>query len=96
MNNEVLKFRKNQRIKKISQILLQIGLLTCILILWEVLVNIKVLNEFLVSKPSAIFEFFIKYFGEGTILNDIGISLLETTLPVTLTHASSQIFSSQR
>lgn len=80
MNNEVLKFRKNQRIKKISQILLQIGLLAFILILWEVLVNIKVLNEFLVSKPSAIFELFIKYFGEGTIWNDIGISLLETTL----------------
>ena len=80
MNNEIKNYIKKRRKRKAIEILSQVGLLALILLSWEILVNLKILNVFLVSKPSAIFNLFIEYFSSGSIWNDIGISLLETIL----------------
>lgn len=80
MNKEVLKYRRLLRKQKIIQIVSQLLLLVSILALWEILVNLKILNVFLVSKPSDILKLFVEYFSNGSIWNDIGISILETVL----------------
>lgn len=80
MNKEVTKYKKSLKKKKIIQIISQISLLIGILLTWEILVNFNILNVFLVSKPSNIFNLFIEYFSSGSIWNDIGISCLETVL----------------
>lgn len=80
MNKEVTKYKKSLKKKKIIQIISQIFLLIGILLTWEILVNFNILNVFLVSKPSNIFNLFIEYFSSGSIWNDIGISCLETVL----------------
>lgn len=80
MNKEVTKYKKSLKKKKTIQIISQISLLIGILLTWEILVNFNILNVFLVSKPSNIFNLFIEYFSSGSIWNDIGISCLETVL----------------
>ena len=78
--NKIVHYKRLLRKQKITQVLLQIGLLITFLLAWEILVNLKVLNVFLVSKPSDILKLFVQYFSAGTIWNDIGISVLETVL----------------
>ena len=78
--NKIDRYKRLLRKQKITQVLLQIGLLITFLLAWEILVNLKVLNVFLVSKPSDILKLFVQYFSKGSIWNDIGISVLETVL----------------
>lgn len=49
-------------------------------LMWEFLVNIKVLDVFLFSKPSEIWGLFCKYVSDGEIFVHIKISLYETIL----------------
>lgn len=81
MNNlEVKKFIKNEKRKKYIRIAIQIGIVSLFIILWEVFATFGLINVFLVSKPSDIFNLFIEHFSKGDIYKDIGISVLETLL----------------
>ncbi len=73
-------YKKKNKRNKIIQISTQISIVFIFLFIWEIGANLGLLNEFLVSKPSAIFNLFIEYFSTGSIYNDIAISVYETIL----------------
>lgn len=73
-------YKSNKKKEKIIILFAQIILLISFVFLWEMLVNFNVLNEFLVSKPSSILNLFISYMSQNTLLNHIGISVIETVL----------------
>ena len=75
-----LSYLKN--IKKEARHILWIQLLSCLifLILWEVAATIGWIDDFFVSKPSAIWFLLIKYIETGEIFRHIGISLFETLI----------------
>ena len=55
-----INYLKNVRKEKIKVLLYQILLLVGILVLWEVLANYGIIQTFLFSKPSDIYNLFIK------------------------------------
>ena len=73
-------YKKEKQNKKTFVILFQISIFVLFILSWELLVNLNVLNEFLISKPSAILKLFIEYNKENMIWNHVGISLLETII----------------
>lgn len=56
----------------------QIGILVLSLSLWEIAANLKWIDSFLTSYPSAIWNLFIKYIKEGNLFHHVGISVFET------------------
>ena len=74
------KFRKRVIINKCIIHLLQISLLVLSLTMWEVLSNKGILNEFLFSKPSAIYNLLKQYIINGEIYIHLKISMYETLL----------------
>jgi NitT/TauT family transport system permease protein len=61
--------------KKLSDFLLPLGFLLCILILWEVFVRFFSIRQYLLPAPSAVFIYFIT---KGNILGvHIGVTLFE-------------------
>ncbi len=58
--------------------LLQILFCVSFLILWEVLATYGIIDDFIFSKPSAIWNLLIKYVTTGEIFRHLGISLYET------------------
>lgn len=77
-NPELVKFIKKRKIKKRLILLTQIGLLVFLVASWEIAANVGILEEFLFSKPSAIYSLFLKYLETGEIFKHIGVSLVET------------------
>ena len=76
----VEKYRKKEIRKKIIIHFLQVILLFCFLFLWEILSNNGVLNEFLFSKPSAIYQLLKQYIVSREIYTHLKISIYETIL----------------
>lgn len=74
------KYRRKLRLNKIFIFGTQILVLISFFLLWEVLVDVGVLNEFIVSKPSAIYDLFIDYMDNGDLLDHISISLYEAII----------------
>ena len=70
------KTKKEKRIIKTYQILL----FTIIIVLWEVLAKLKIIDTFLFSCPSEIISLLMKYLKTGEIFKHIYISLLEVVL----------------
>lgn len=58
----------------------QVGLLVGFIALWEVLARLEILNTFLFSSPSAIYDLFKTYLIDGSLFQHIGISVWETFL----------------
>ena len=78
--NSLQNYKRNLKIKNIFIKSIQLLILVFFFFLWEILVNIGLLNEFLVSKPSAIFNLFLNYLSNNELINHISISVLETLL----------------
>ena len=77
---EAKKYIKKQKIYKIKIIFAQILLLIGFLFMWELLSSKGVLNSFLVSSPSSIFNLLKQYISSGEIYHHIYISVYETVL----------------
>lgn len=73
-------YLKNMRHNKIKIFACQIVLLIGILVLWEALANFNIINTFLFSKPSNIYDLFIKYATSGQLFKHIYVSVYETVL----------------
>lgn len=73
-------YRKKVLKRKFITHFLQVALLVGVLFLWEFLSNRGILNEFLFSKPSAIYELLKKYIVSGEIYQHLKISIYETVL----------------
>ena len=73
-------YKKRVIRKRILTHTLQLLLLISFIIVWELLSNIGILNEFLFSKPSAIFSLLKSYISNGEIVKHLKISVYETVL----------------
>ena len=58
-------YLKNIKIEKIKIFIMQIALLIFILGIWEILANKDIISTFLFSKPSAIYDLFMRYMENG-------------------------------
>lgn len=76
----VEQFKKSQKKHKILIITAQIGLALFFLVSWEIFASLNIINVFLVSKPSDIFNLFIRYLKSGELFNHISVSVYETLL----------------
>ena len=76
----VEQFKKIKRRHKALVLLSQIGIAVLFLVAWEVLASLNVINVFLVSKPTDIFNLFLKYLKSGELFGHIRISVYETLL----------------
>ena len=67
-------------IKKEARQIHWLQILFCLsfLILWEMLASYGVIDDFIFSKPSAIWSLLMKYISTGEIFKHLGISLYET------------------
>lgn len=74
------KYRRKVLINKGLTIFTQIILLISFFVIWEVLVNVGILNEFIVSKPSAIYDLFKAYLNNGNLMEHVTISVYEAII----------------
>ena len=58
-------YRKIKRKEKIKVILIQVALFILLLLLWEILSAFKIIDSFLFSKPSKIFNTMLIYLKNG-------------------------------
>lgn len=79
-----MKIKNEYYKKKVKNIILivsvQMILFLSILFLWEILSRFNIIDSFLFSSPTKIFNLLIKYLSSFEIFRHIGISLLETIL----------------
>lgn len=73
-------YQKALRINKRKVLLTQIILFISFVILWELLSQIGLINDFLFSSPSKIIKLLISYFKSNEIYKHIMISLFETII----------------
>lgn len=73
-------YKKRVIRKKIITHIFQVLLVVGIIFLWEFMSNKGILNEFLFSKPSAIFDLLKSYVSSGEIFHHLKISIYETIL----------------
>ncbi len=71
-------FKKEKRRKKRLILFSQFALLFLFLASWELFARLGVINTFLVSKPSDIWNLFFIYLKNGEIFRHMKVSLLET------------------
>ncbi|MGL4913452.1 MAG: ABC transporter permease [Romboutsia sp.] len=75
-----IQYLKNVKKDKRKVLIYQILFLVGFIVLWEVLADLKIINTFLFSKPSDIYQLFITYMQNGELLKHIWISVYETLL----------------
>lgn len=71
------KYLQKQRTSKVLVILVQILLVLGLIVLWEVLANAKIIDSFIMSQPSRIWNTLINLSQNG-LLEHIGITCFET------------------
>lgn len=73
-------YRRNLLFEKVMIVGVRLLILVGFVLLWELLVYKGVLSEFLISKPTKIFDLFLVYCRSGELFRHIGISVYETIL----------------
>lgn len=71
------KYLRKLKKDKISVIVVQIALVLGLIVLWEVLANAKIIDSFIMSQPSRIWETLVNLSSNG-LLTHIGITCFET------------------
>lgn len=71
------KYLRKNKLEKIAVFGTQIGILFIFIALWEVLANLKIIDSFIMSQPSRIFDTFINLF-EIDLLHHLGVTFYET------------------
>ena len=84
MNNLVISKERKQYLKKNKKrkvviFLTQIAILVTFLGIWEILANLNIIDSFITSKPSRIFETFMNL-GSNDLLKHIGVTVYETVV----------------
>ncbi len=77
------KYLRKIKSTKLLVFVTQIGILLSLIILWEVLANLKVIDSFLTSQPSRIINTFINL-SSNDLLKHLGVTLYETIVGFTL------------
>ena len=84
MSREQKEYLRSLRIKKISILVIQILLVIQFFIVWEILANNNVINSFVFSKPSKIFNTIINLAIENNLFNHIFVTLEEVLISFSL------------
>ncbi len=77
---EHIRFLKKQRHEKRLILSVQIMIIVCFLLLWEIVARLGIINTFLLSSPSDVVRTAISLFQEGTLFTHIWITTYETIL----------------
>ena len=77
MSKERKKYLKNIKKNKYLVFITQVGLLIAFLAIWEVLANYEIIDSFITSKPSQIYEKFISLFSDN-LLKHVWVTTYET------------------
>ncbi|OPJ56354.1 ABC transporter permease [Alkalithermobacter paradoxus] len=83
-SNEYNEYLASIKSRKIKINVYRAIFLILFLIIWEVGANLKIIDQFLFSKPSSILTLMIRFFASGEIFKHIGISFYETVMGFTL------------
>lgn len=79
-SDEHIKYLKMLKLKRSFTLIAQFGLLVGILIIWELMTALKIVDSFFISSPSKIFLTAVELFGSNDIFMHMGITLLECIL----------------
>ncbi len=77
------KYLRKIRRNKISVFVTQVGILLALITLWELLANLKILDSFITSQPSRIFNTFVNL-SSNDLLRHLGVTFYETLVGFTL------------
>ncbi len=77
ISKERKQYLKSKRKKKLLVLITQISVLIIFLAVWEILANKKIIDSFITSQPSRIFETFMNL-GSNDLLKHIGVTTYET------------------
>lgn len=77
ISNDRKKYLQKLKRDKISVIIVQIALVLGLIVLWEVLANAKIIDSFIMSQPSRIWDTLVNLSSNG-LLTHIGITCFET------------------
>lgn len=77
--NDRKKYLKKIFLNKITIIITQISIIIGIIILWEVLANLNIIDSFIMSSPSRILKTF-ENLSSNNLLYHVGITVLETII----------------
>lgn len=83
-SEEHLRYLKKENKTKAQIIINRIAILIILLALWEVLTRVKILNAFLYSSPSRIYNTLVTLFKEGSLFKHTFITFYETVLAFTI------------
>ncbi len=73
-----ISYLKKEKLEKKKILFYQILILVVFTLLWEFLANMKIIDTFLFSKPSDIYNLFLQYATNGQLFKHIGVSVYET------------------
>ena len=73
-------YLKREKMEKINIFCIQILLLVFLIGIWEILANKNIISTFLFSKPSDIYDLFLRYMSNGELLIHVKTSVYETLL----------------
>ncbi len=82
MNDNCIKLKKKNKVKKIKLMIYQILLLIIFLAIWELLAHFGIINTFIFSKPSDIIKLLMEYIKTNEIFKHIKVSVIETLLGI--------------
>ena len=71
------RYLRKIKLNKIAVFGTQIGILLAFIILWEVLANLKIIDSFITSQPSRIFDTFMNL-SSNDLLKHLGVTFYET------------------
>ena len=84
MSREQKEYLRSLRVKKINILVIQILLVIQFFIVWEILANNNVINSFVFSKPSKIFNTIINLAIDNNLFNHIFVTLEEVLISFSL------------
>ena len=83
ISKERKQYLKNKKYKQYLVLLTQIVILVGFLVIWEVLANKKIIDSFITSQPSRIWNTFMNL-GSNDLLKHIGVTVYETVVGFSL------------
>lgn len=82
---EHLQYLKQKRKDKLIILVFQISIIATLLLIWELLSHFKLINTFLSSSPSQVFNTIIGLIKDKTLFSHINITLYETLISFLIT-----------
>lgn len=79
ISKERKQYLRNKKVKKFMILLTQIAILVGFLAIWEILANRKIIDSFIMSQPSRIWDTFMNL-SSNDLMKHIGVTVYETVV----------------